>query len=157
MNATWSNMKNSTRPYLFEESLGHLTSQASRMILKRINQELISHEFPITSDQFSTLIYVWNRNGQPQYTLVESLNKDKTTMTRVLASLESHGLIIRLPGTTDAREKNVFLTEEGSKMMAAVTVIVQDLLDEAMSGIEQADIDVCKTVLRKFYSNLCNM
>lgn len=150
-------MKNSSRPYLFEESLGHLTSQASRMILKRINQELVNRKFPITSDQFSTLIYVWNSNGQPQYTLVESLNKDKTTVTRGLASLEALGLVIRLAGTSDTREKNVFLTDEGSKMMAAVTVIVQDLLDEAMKGIEQADIDVCKSVLRKFYSNLCNM
>jgi DNA-binding MarR family transcriptional regulator len=66
-------------------------------------------------------------------------------------------LIIRLPGTSDAREKNVFLTEDGNKMMSAVTVIVQDLLDEAMNGIAQKDIDVCKSVLRKFYSNLCNM
>ena len=54
------------RTYIFEESLGHLTSQASRMILKRINQELSRNTFPITSDQFSTLIYVLNQNGQPQ-------------------------------------------------------------------------------------------
>ncbi len=150
-------MKNSARHYQFEESLGHLTSQSSRMILKRINQDLVKHGFPITSDQFSTLIHVWNRNGQPQYTLVESLNKDKTTMTRVLASLEVLGLIIRLPGTSDAREKNVFLTEAGNKMMSAVTDIVQELLETAMSGIEQSEIEVCKSVLRRFYSNLCNM
>ena len=150
-------MKKTARPYLFEESLGHLTSQASRMILKRINQELTKHEFPITSDQFSALIYIWNQNGQPQYTLVESLNKDKTTMTRLLASLESLGLIVRLPGTKDAREKNVFLTESGNKMMSDVTGIVQELLDNAMNGIDVVEIETCKSVLRRFYSNLCNM
>lgn len=145
------------KQYSFEESLGHLTSQASRMILKRINQELSRNNLPITSDQFSTLVYILNQNGQPQYALAETLNKDKTTMTRVFASLESLGLIVRLPGSNDGREKNVYLTDAGSKMMLEVTQVVQDLLESAMSGIDEAEIAVCKNVLRKFYSNLCSM
>lgn len=150
-------MRHNKTTYSFEESLGHLTSQASRMILKRINQELARRELPLTSDQFSTLVYVWNQNGQPQYTLAESLNKDKTTMTRMLAGLESAGLIVRLPGSTDAREKNVFLTDRGNQMMQDVTQVVQEVLENAMAGIEEADIDICKNVLRKFYGNLCSL
>lgn len=150
-------MRHNKTAYSFEESLGHLTSQASRMILKRINQELGRRGLPITSDQFSTLVYVWNQNGQPQYSLAESLNKDKTTMTRMLAGLESSGLIVRLPGNTDAREKNVFLTDRGNQMMQDVTQVVQEVLENAMSGIEESEIEVCKNVLRKFYGNLCSL
>ncbi|WP_223907837.1 MarR family winged helix-turn-helix transcriptional regulator [Geobacter sp. AOG1] len=150
-------MRHSKTTYSFEESLGHLTSQASRMILKRINQELSRRGLPITSDQFSTLVYVWNQNGQPQYTLAESLNKDKTTMTRMLAGLESSGLIVRLPGNTDAREKNVFLTDRGNQMMQDVTQVVQEVLENAMSGIDESEIEMCKNVLRKFYGNLCSL
>jgi len=150
-------MRKTKKRYSFEESLGHLTSQASRMILKRINQELQRQGYPITSDQFSTLVHVWNQNGQPQYALVERLNKDKTTIARVFAGLESLGLIVRMPGANDAREKNVFLTEAGSKMMNEVTQLVQELLERATVGLEEPDIEVCKSVLRRFYANLCDM
>ena len=124
------------------------------MILKRINQELSRNTFPITSDQFSTLIYVLNQNGQPQYALAETLNKDKTTMARVLAGLESLGLIVRRPGNSDAREKNVFLTDQGRKMMNDITDLVQGILESATEGIDPDNIEVTKDVLRKFYRNL---
>lgn len=147
-------MKKRGKKYSLDNSLGHLASQASRMVLKRINQELAKGKYAITSEQFSTLVYIWSQNGQPQYVLADSLNKDKTTMARLLASLESQGLIVRLPGNHDAREKNVFITDKGNTLMSDVTQIVQEILDIGTMGIRREDIDVCKDVLRKFHSNL---
>ena len=147
-------MRKSKSSYFLDDSLGHLTSNASRSILKRINQELSRQEIPITSEQFSVLVYVWDQNGQPQYGLVEKLYKDKTTMARLVASLESLGLIVRTPGQRDARGKNVFLTEQGRSVVTKVTDLVQDILDSAQRGIDEQELKICKEVLRRFHQNL---
>jgi DNA-binding MarR family transcriptional regulator len=142
------------KKYSLDNSLGHLASQASRIVLKRINQDLAKIGSPITSEQFSALVYVWNQNGQPQYVLADSLNKDKTTMTRLLASLEALGLIVRQAGNHDAREKKVFITDKGNALMHDVTLIVQNILDIGAMGISREHIEISKAVLRKFHSNL---
>ena len=147
-------MRKSKSSYFLDDSLGHLTSNASRSILKRINQELSRQEIPITSEQFSVLVHVWDQNGQPQYGLVEKLYKDKTTMARLVASLESLGLIVRTPGQRDARGKNVFLTEQGRSVVTKVTDLVQDILDSAQRGIDEQELKICKEVLRRFHQNL---
>jgi DNA-binding MarR family transcriptional regulator len=147
-------MRKSNSSYFLDESLGHLVSNASRAVLKRINQDLSRQEIPITSEQFSVLVHVWDQNGQPQYVLVEKLYKDKTTMARLVASLEALGLIVRTPGQKDAREKNVFLTEQGRSIMAKVTDLVQDILEPAQKGIDAHDLKICKEVLRRFHKNL---
>jgi DNA-binding MarR family transcriptional regulator len=140
--------------YSLNDSLGHLASNASRAVLKRINQELSRQGYPITSEQFSVLVHVWDQNGQPQYALTSALFKDKTTMARLVGGLESMGLIFRTPGRTDAREKNVFLTEPGREMMAKIGDVVLEILEQAQKGIDAKDLQTCKDVLRRFHKNL---
>jgi DNA-binding MarR family transcriptional regulator len=147
-------MRKKTVKYTLDESLGHLASNASRAVLKRINQELARHGFPITSEQFSVLVHVWDQNGQPQYVLVEKLHKDKTTMARLVASLESLGLLVRMPGQTDGREKIVFLTEQGKTMMSKIADLVLEILDIAQKGIGEEDLQITKDVLKRFHKNL---
>ena len=147
-------MRKKSSKYFLDDSLGHLTSNASRVVLKRINQELSSRGYPITSEQFSVLVHIWDQNGQPQYMLAEKLYKDKTTMARLVAGIEAMGLIIRTPGQRDAREKNVYLTEKGRSIMAKITSLVQDVLESAQKGIDENDLKICKEVLKRFHVNL---
>jgi DNA-binding MarR family transcriptional regulator len=140
--------------YSLDDSLGHLASNASRAVLKRINQELSRQGFPLTSEQFSVIVHVWDQNGRPQYVLTERLYKDKTTMARLVAGLEAQGLLSRMPGQLDAREKNVFLTERGKDVMARVSVLVSEILETGQKGIGKQDLATCKKVLRRFHKNL---
>ena len=147
-------MRKGRSKYSLDESLGYLTGNASRAVLKRINQELSRRGFPITSDQFLVLVHLWDQGGQPQYALVEKLFKDKTQMARLVANLESRGLITRLTGPRDARERIVFLTQQGSDMMGRIAALVQEILNLAQRGIAESDLSTCKDVLRRFHANL---
>jgi DNA-binding MarR family transcriptional regulator len=140
--------------YSLDESLGHLASNASRTVLKRINQELAQRGFPVTSEQFSVIVHVWDQNGQPQYMLTEKLFKDKTTMARLVSSLEALGLVVRMPGENDAREKNVFLTKKGRDMMPEIVDVVSEILEQGQKGISEEELQICKDVLRRFHRNL---
>jgi DNA-binding MarR family transcriptional regulator len=140
--------------YSLNESLGYIASQASRRILKRINQELSRQGYPLSSEQFQVLAHLFDQNGQPQFILADSLNKDRSALAKVVSSLETLGFVTRRPGQRDAREKVVFLTESGEEVIAKSTDLVQDILDAAQEGIEERDIRICKEVLRRFYRQL---
>lgn len=147
-------MKRSPTGYSLEKSLGHLAARFSRVMLRRINATLSQHGFPITADQYSFLVQLWDQNGLPQGVLADKTAKDKTTMARLAAGLESIGLIARLPSPNDARERLVFLTDKGKEVMDDATGLVRGILAEAQQGIEEAQLEVCRDVLRRVCLNL---
>jgi DNA-binding MarR family transcriptional regulator len=147
-------MRDSPTNNVLEKSLGHLTARFTRVMLRRINAALVQHGFPLTSDQYSFLVQLWDRNGLPQGVLADKIAKEKTTMARLAAGLEAQGLIARLPSPGDARERLVFLTDKGKKMMDEATGLVREILSEAQEGIDEAELEVCRDVLRRAFINL---
>ena len=147
-------MRKKTPKYSLQESLGYLTYQASGAIRKYISRELARRGFPIKAEQFSALVYMWDEDGEPQRVLAEKLYRDKTTVTRLVTELESLGLVKRVPGQEDGREKRIFLTQAGKKLMAEVTQLVQNILLLAQKGIDPREIKICKDVLRRIRENL---
>ncbi len=147
-------MKCTSNEYILEKSLGHLSARFTRVIQRRINTTLAQHGFPITSDQYSFLVQLWNQNGLPQGVLADKTVRDKTTMTRLAAGLESQGLITRLPSPSDARERLVFLTDKGKEVMDKATGLVRQILAEAQAGIDETELETCRDVLRRACNNL---
>lgn len=144
----------STSHYLLKDSLGHLATQFSKAALKRINHELQAGGYPITSEQWTALVHIWNQNGMTQQELGERIFKDKTNIARLAASLERQGYIRRQPGQTDRREKILQLTELGCEAMPGIAALVQGVLDEACAGIDGHELSLCKRVLQRARANL---
>ena len=147
-------MEHSLTGYCLDKSLGHLAARFSRIILRRINAVLVQHGLPITSEQYSFLVQLWDQNGLPQGALADKTAKDKTTMARLAAGLECRGLIVRLPNPGDARERLVCLTDKGKALMDEATELVRDILAEAQQGIDEAQMEICRKVLRRACLNL---
>lgn len=147
-------MRKTFPKYSLHESLGYLAYEASGAIRKQIGRELARKEYPIKAEQFAALVYIWDDDGQPQRILAEKLYRDKTTVTRLVSGIESLGLIQRVSGQEDAREKRIFLTESGRKLMARVTQLVQRILKIAEKGIDPRETKICKDVLRRVRQNL---
>ena len=147
-------MKRSQNGYCLQKSLGHLSARFSRVLLRRLNVELSQKGIPITAEQYSFLIQLWDQNGLPQGVLAEKTAKDKTTMARLAAGLESRGLIVRLPSPADARERLVHLSSKGKELMDEAAALAHELLKEAQQGIDEAQLDICRDVLRRACLNL---
>src|SRR6185369_3617930 len=130
-------MKDSTNEYKLNRSLGHLASRFSRAVLRRFNLVLAQQGLPITAEQYSLLVQLWDCNGLPQGVLAEKTAKDKTTMARLAAGLETRGLIARLPGPNDARERLLYLTDSGKQLMDKATRLAGGILEEAQQGIDE--------------------
>ena len=140
--------------YAMRDSIGNLATRFSRAALKRIDREFPLNGIPVTSEQWIVLVNVWEENGLPQCALAGKLDKDKATFTRIIAGIEAQGLVARVPGSKDAREKIVCLTDEGKKTMDRATVVVRGILDVAGRGISERELEICREVLRKAYENM---
>lgn len=147
-------MKNLENKYKLNRSLGHVASRFSRVIQLRFNVALAQHCLPITAEQYSLLIQLWDSNGLPQGALAEKAGKDKTTMARLAAGLESRELIVRLPSPSDARERLLYLTDTGKQVMNQATTLAKGILDEAQQGISEVELELCRDVLRRASANL---
>jgi MarR family transcriptional regulator, organic hydroperoxide resistance regulator len=147
-------MKTTPPIYSLDKSLGHLSARFSRILLRRINAELAQHDVPITAEQYSFLIQLWEKNGLPQGVLAEKTAKDKTTMARLAAGLEARGLIVRLPSPGDARERLVHLSTKGKEVMDQATALARKIVAEAQQGIDEAELELCRDVLRRASLNL---
>jgi DNA-binding MarR family transcriptional regulator len=131
-----------------------MINRASRTLRKFFNQELIKRGYNITVEQFDVLIHLWNRDGQHQQQLAQTLCKDKTTMTRLIKSIEELNLVMRRENKNDKRQKLVCMTSSGKKMMRELTNLVQRVHMKAQKGISPADLATCKNVLVQLHQAL---
>ncbi|WP_051261669.1 MarR family winged helix-turn-helix transcriptional regulator [Desulfovibrio inopinatus] len=147
-------MHNDTSPYILDQSLGHLASRFSRVILREIHTAFAAQSVPLATEQWSVLVYIMHHDGEPQGTLCEALSREKTAVARLVATLERQGYIMRQQCKSDGREKTLHLTPAGVTLMKQATEIVQKILNNATRNIPPSDLDTCRRVLKKAWGNL---
>jgi MarR family transcriptional regulator, organic hydroperoxide resistance regulator len=145
-----------SKGYSLEDSLAHLSARFYRAMGKHVNRELAKEGLKVTVEQWPILIHLWDRNGQSQKDFARKLFKDKTTIARLVAGIESSGMIERKPDQKDGREKNVFLTEKGQEIMNRATLSIQEIDNLAEAGIDKNELAICKDVLRRVHKNLAD-
>lgn len=140
--------------YSLETSLGHLATRFSRIVLRRLNADLVNRGLEITAEHYSLLVQLWEHNGLSQGALAVKTAKDKTTMARLAATLDKRGLIERRPSPNDGRERLLFLSATGKSVMDQATALAKEILADAQRGISAAELAHCRDVLRRACANL---
>lgn len=98
--------------------------------------------FGITPVQFAALQSVLATPGIDQRTLAGAIGQDASTTTGVIDRLEARGLMFRRPSPTDRRARCLDITDEGRKLLQAVTPSVlraQDLILEPLPEHERGE------------------
>ena len=78
-----------------------------------MQSDLQSNGLDITIEQWRILFYLWKEDGINQQELAKRSKKEKSTITRQIDILEKKGLIIRRSQSSDKRNKQIFLTQQG--------------------------------------------
>ena len=142
------------KKYQFQDSLAYLVHRASKTLRKYFNQELKRNGYSITVEQFDVLVRLWDMDGQHQQQIAATLCKDKTTMTRLIKSIEALHLVKRVTNKKEARQKIVYLTKSGKKIMKELTSLAQEVLVTSQKGIAPADKAICKDVLTHIHETI---
>jgi DNA-binding MarR family transcriptional regulator len=149
-------MKKQQTEYSLEKSLGHLAARFSRVVLRRLNADLVENGLDITAEHYSLLVQLWEQNGLSQGALADKTAKDKTTMARLAAVLESRGLIERRLNVNDGRERLLYLSDKGKVVMDRATKLAKKILADAQKDISADQLELCRDILRRVCVNLQN-
>ncbi|MDA9946440.1 MarR family transcriptional regulator [Candidatus Marinimicrobia bacterium] len=134
--------------------IGMLMSQVDRLCTKKFGQNAQNAGINISQDQWLVLGPVWKVGGIAQKDIADYCGKDKTSVTKIIDTLEKRNLMVRVPDQIDQRIKRVFLSNKGKEMMKSAMPIITQTRNEVSKGITDKEIDLFKTVLIKIYKNL---
>lgn len=131
-----------------------LMSQVDRLCTKKFGQNAQKFGINISQDQWLVLGPVWKNEGISQKDIAEYCGKDKTSVTKIIDTLEKRNLMVRYPDQLDQRIKRVILSNKGKELMKKALPIMEQTRNEVRKGISDQEIGSFKTVLSKIYNNL---
>ncbi|GAA4743555.1 MarR family winged helix-turn-helix transcriptional regulator [Flavisolibacter ginsenosidimutans] len=136
------------------ELYSFITGKASTAIARRLQKKFNEAGISVTIEQWSVLYHLWKADGISQQELCNATFRDKPSITRLVDNLEKLGLVKRVAHDKDRRINKILLTKEALKLEGETMQLAEETLNEALAGVSQKDIEMCKEVLQKVYDNL---
>ena len=130
-----------------------LNGKVSAAINRKLIRNFRLNDMEITPEQWTVLLYLWEKDGVTQQELCNATFKDKPSMTRLIDNMEKQHLVIRVPDKKDRRTNKIHLTENGKKLEEKARFIANKTLKEALHGLTLEELRVSQEVLRKIFTN----
>ena len=106
-----------------------LNGKVSAAINRKLSRNFRLNDMEITPEQWTVLLYLWEKDGVTQQELCNATFKDKPSMTRLIDNMERQHLVIRVPDKRDRRTNKIHLTEYGKKLEEAGVTSIQSAED----------------------------
>jgi DNA-binding MarR family transcriptional regulator len=136
------------------ELYSFITGKASTAIARRLQKNFKQQGVDITIEQWSVLYHLWKQDGLSQQELCNATFRDKPSITRLVDNLEKLKLVKRVSSKEDRRMNLIFLTDTAKRLEDQTMNIADQTLNEALAGVESANIELAKSVLQQVYDNL---
>ncbi len=137
-----------------KEALGHFMGRTTRAMSRMLQDVITNGGYDITIEQWVIIVNLNRKNGQFQQQLADNTYKNKTSVTRMINSLERNGLVERIPDLKDLRQKRIFLTKKGVQMYKKLRPLAMQVQEKATRDIKQDELEYCKNILLKIYGNI---
>jgi DNA-binding MarR family transcriptional regulator len=144
-----------TEPFNFDIRLifAILNGKVSAAINRKLYRNFRQGGLEITPEQWTVLIYLWEKDGVTQQELCNATFKDKPSMTRLIDNMEKVHLVVRISDKNDRRTNLIHLTRTGKELEKRARVIANETLREALQDITIKELEVSQEVLRKVFNN----
>lgn len=137
-----------------KEFYDFITGKASTAINRRLQQRFNKNGITITTEQWSVLFQLWEKEGITQQQIAAATFKDKPSVSRLLNNLEKLNMVVRVPHQQDKRTNLIYLTKKGKELRNTSMRQAKLTIDEALSGVSNEDLQTCYQTLQKVFANL---
>ena len=131
-----------------------LNGKVSAAINRKLSRKFRGEGIDITPEQWTVLLYLWDKDGVTQQELCDATFKDKPSMTRLIDNMERQHLVVRISDKTDRRINRIYLTKTGKELEKKVNEIATETLKEALEGIGLYELKTSQEVLKKIFANI---
>ena len=118
---------------------GHLIRRLHQLSTQVFVQRTQAAGFDLTPIQFAALDAIHTQPATDQARVAEMIAYDRATIGGVIERLEHKGWVRRVVSERDRRARELSLTPEGERVRAALLPIVQDLQDEILQHLSEAE------------------
>jgi DNA-binding MarR family transcriptional regulator len=149
-----TNILMSEQTYIPNDSIGYLTGRVKREMTRLLAKKLCDTGGEITAEQYWLLVMLWLEDGRNQQDLADLYGKDKTSIARMLQTMEKHGLISRVPDVKDKRNNLLYITDMGLEIRAKHFPTLRSTIEATEVGVDIEQLRICKDVLRQMIKTL---
>ena len=142
-----NNLKDMSEQFNFDIKLifAILNGKVSAAINRKLYRNFRQYNVDITPEQWTVLLYLWEKDGVTQQELCNATFKDKPSMTRLIDNMERLNLVVRI--------NLIHLTKTGRDLEEKSRFIANKTLKEALRGLSVEELSISQEVLRKVFLN----
>ncbi|MEA0563419.1 MULTISPECIES: MarR family winged helix-turn-helix transcriptional regulator [Lysinibacillus] len=107
--------------------------------------------YGITPEQWSIISVLSSQRGTTQKELAEAIDKNQTTVVRMIHSMERKSIVKKVFNEQDRRSHYLFLTEKGEEIKKTILSVVKDAHHVVSSNLSKGEIQQLKSLLNKLY------
>ena len=131
--------------------IGFLLKQANLLHQMQLNQ--IFKEFDLTASQTFSLIYLFEAQRAQkevnQKDIEREMDVSNPTVTGILNRLEHKGLIERVECPSDARVRNIVVTEKALEIDKQLQIKFREAEEELIASLSEKEADELQRLLKK--------
>ncbi|MFY0687231.1 MAG: MarR family transcriptional regulator [Cyclobacteriaceae bacterium] len=141
-------------PSSLEDNIIYQTGRFTKHFSERLTDAFKKAGHNITSEQFAILAVLWYQDGITQQQIATAIERDKTTISRVLDSMIKRNLLRREKSESDKRSKLIRLTDHGKQLQEKLVSISGKLFMQSLEGIEDTDVKSALKVMHRLINNI---
>ena len=136
--------------YELEKSIGFKINQTANKINNKFN--IVLQKYDIAPEQRATLEIIKYEKDVNQTKIANILAKDKTTISRTLATLEKKGFILKKQ--IDKITNLIELTNKGEKILEESALTIKTFRENLSSKLDENEINKIVELLEKVASSV---
>ena len=137
-----------------DKTLAPWLGKTMKMIDNHIQDMFHELNVSLTKTQWVLLKKLHEKDGVPQQELAYLTGRDKTSLTRLINTMEKKGLVARIPSKTDKRINHIFLTKKGIQLYDETLPIIENFVESLQENISEEEIQSTIKVIQKVQENL---
>ena len=146
-------MEKENIPIDFENSIGPWLGRTVKILDYVIQESLKYNELDLTKEQMIVLKKLHDKDGLNQNDLAFLTLRNKSSLTRLLAKMESKNYILRKQSKKDKRVNHVFLTPFGKEIFLKTKPVIKKMITNIESSISKKEKDQIIATLKKIQAN----
>jgi len=141
-----------SRKLVLQDFLPYLLNRAGLRIGLMFSRDI--EPFGVTLPMWRVMIELWHRGEHRLGELSERTSIDMSTLSRLVVSMQSDGLVVRRRSGLDGRALSLTLTTRGGELTKRIVPIARRYEKLAMQGLSERDLATLKRLLGTIYGNL---
>ncbi len=125
-----------------------------RLMDHRLEELLEENRIEISKMQFFILKMVANKEGISQNELAVYAERDKSSLTRMINTLEKKSYVRRVPTENDRRVNGIYITAKGLEIVNSARPLLNDFAVKVEKGLTDEEVQTTIRVLRKIQDNI---